>query len=397
MAKKASGAKKSPKTTPAKKPTSAKKSAAPARPQAKNPAKAAAKTPAKTPPKAPPKASPTAPVKAPAPAPAPTPPVEPVVSGSFPERAFAARAPAPEPERPKPTHRRVIFFDVENTSRESVVTSMLEHLALDRSAYSTELIASGNWRVIGNETARLLARAGAHLVHSAPATGVRDWSDLRIAVAAGVWLATARVGDELDVVSDDKAFDVVGDVAAVMGVRFRRISYRALPGAAPTRAAPARAASGAAAPGKAAPAKRGRRRGGASKAIPAKGAAPVPVHAPAPPREAPAAAQPRPPRPPRQPRPPRESPVAAPPPSPKVEGAEPHAAPPDDLLEVVQALLLASPNGVRLEVVERRLKERGFERPPNSPRLVTRLRRFHVLEVSPTGLVRMRNVETPAE
>ena len=35
---------------------------------------------------------------------------------------------------------------------------------------------------------------GAHLVHSAPSTGVRDWSDLRIAVAAGIWLAAARPG-----------------------------------------------------------------------------------------------------------------------------------------------------------------------------------------------------------
>ena len=42
----------------------------------------------------------------------------------------------------------------------------------------TDFIAVGNWRVIGHDTGRLLARHGAQLVHSAPAVGVRDWSDL---------------------------------------------------------------------------------------------------------------------------------------------------------------------------------------------------------------------------
>ena len=49
-------------------------------------------------------------------------------------------------------------------------------------------------------------------MHSAPSTGVRDWSDLRIAVAAGIWLAAARPGDVIEIVSDDRAFDAVGDV-----------------------------------------------------------------------------------------------------------------------------------------------------------------------------------------
>src|SRR5437899_2646985 len=96
--------------------------------------------------------------------------------------------------------------------------------------HATELVAVGNWRVIGNDTARLLASRGAHLVHSAPSVGVRDWSDLRIAVAAGAWLAAARPGDLLEIVTDDQAFDAVGDVAASLGVRFRRLSYRALAG-----------------------------------------------------------------------------------------------------------------------------------------------------------------------
>src|SRR5262249_53233305 len=105
-----------------------------------------------------------------------------------------------------------------------------DHLALDWIDQGTELIAVGNWRVIGHETARILARRGAQLVHSAPSVGVRDWSDLRIAVSAGAWLASTRPGDVLEIVSDDQAFDAVGDVAASLGVSFRRLSYRGLAG-----------------------------------------------------------------------------------------------------------------------------------------------------------------------
>src|SRR5207253_473383 len=101
---------------------------------------------------------------------------------------------------------------------------VLAHLELDWMHHATELVAVGNWRVIGNDTARLLASRGAHLVHSAPSVGVRDWSDLRIAVAAGAWLAAARPGDLLEIVTDDQAFDAVGDVAASLGVPFRRLS-----------------------------------------------------------------------------------------------------------------------------------------------------------------------------
>src|SRR5204863_233004 len=104
---------------------------------------------------------------------------------------------------------------------------------VDRAGWRTEFVAIGNWRVIGQDTARLLARHGAHLVHSAPSVGVRDWSDLRIAVSAGVWLASARPGDVIEIVSDDRAFDAVGDVAAGLGITFRRLSYRGLTGAAP--------------------------------------------------------------------------------------------------------------------------------------------------------------------
>src|SRR2546423_8943443 len=155
------------------------------------------------------------------------------IAVSSPEPIFAARMPPPEAERPLPEYRRAIFFDVENPSRAQHIARMLDHLRIDRRGFRTEFVAVGNWRVIGHDTARLLARHGAHLVHSAPSVGVRDWSDLRIAVSAGVWLASARPGDVIEIVSDDRAFDAVGDVATGLGITFRRLSYRGLTGAAP--------------------------------------------------------------------------------------------------------------------------------------------------------------------
>jgi hypothetical protein len=125
---------------------------------------------------------------------------------------------------------RAVFFDVENSSRPEHVAAILGHLRLTRGP-RVQLVAMGNWRVVAPETARLLAAHGAMLVHSAPAPGVKDWSDLRIAVAAGMWLGTAHAGDALEIITDDQAFDAVGDVASCRGVAFRRISYRSLAGA----------------------------------------------------------------------------------------------------------------------------------------------------------------------
>jgi hypothetical protein len=118
-----------------------------------------------------------------------------------------------------------VFFDVENGSRFDRVASLLSFLGLPAGG-RTSVFAVGNWRVVGLETAQLLSRAGAVLVHSAPQCGVKDWSDLRIAVDAGRWLATAYPADVLEIVSDDQAFDAVGDVAASLGVVFRRVSAR---------------------------------------------------------------------------------------------------------------------------------------------------------------------------
>ena len=303
---------------------------------------------------------------------------EAVPKDTFPEIGFVARVPPPPTERPRPVHRRAIFFDVENTSRSSDVTRMLEQLAIDRFGTDTELIASGNWRVIGGETARLLARNGAQLVHSAPTVGVRDWSDLRIAVSAGMWLASTRPGDRIDIVSDDKAFDVVGDVAAIMGVEFMRHSFRAAMRAAAAQRTGERTERPERAAGTRTRRRKGSERPAARRERPAEAASPTPAPVPAPAEVA------------REPRV-REAPTARAEPR-----TEPGTAPADELLSLVSELVSEKPNGVMLDVVAKQLKERGFIRPPGSPRLVTRLRSFKELDVSPRGLIRLRKGVEPA-
>jgi hypothetical protein len=294
-----------------------------------------------------------------------------------PEIAFAAEAAArpPEPERPFPATRRAIFFDVENTSRVQHIARVIDYLAVDRLGRRTDFVAVGNWRVIGHDTARLLAGHGAQLLHSAPSTGVKDWSDLRIAVAAGVWLGTARPGDILEIITDDRAFDAVGDVATSLGIAFRRLSYRGLTGL-PREAVPAPAPVAAVEPlvesagGGASRYRRGRRGGrGRREAAPA-------VH-------------------------------AVPQPAARQVVAEAHTAPHDELLGVARDLIQASPGGaVTLDALANALKSRGFSRPPGSPRLITRLRRLRELSVSRSGHITLVDasgaaapvlpVETPA-
>ncbi len=271
---------------------------------------------------------------------------DPVVPLATPEPAFAARIAPPPPEPPLPASRRAVFYDVENASQPGRIARVIEHLAIDRLGRRTEFVAVGNWRVIGQDTARLLARHGAQLVHSAPATGVRDWSDLRIAVSAGAWLAAARPGDVLEIVSDDRAFDAVGDVAAALGIAFRRLSSRALSGA-PAEEPPAPAPEPAA--------RRGRRRGRGGHAAGESRRAESRRHEPE--RHAAAA-------------------------------GEGHTAPHDELLHVVRELAQRAASGtVLIDTLARTLKARGFSRTPGSPRLVTRLRRIKELSVSPTGMI----------
>jgi hypothetical protein len=289
------------------------------------------------------------------PEPHPPPVVEPEPELSLPvvapEPVFATRVPPPSPERLRPTARHAIFFDVENTSNPAHIERVVGRLAIDHVGKSTEFFAVGNWRVIGHETGRVLARFGAQLLHSAPSTGVRDWSDLRIAVSAGVWLAGARPGDVLEIVSDDRAFDAVGDVAAALGITFHRLTARTLSSAPP--AEPSRPAAGA---------DRGRRRGRRGR----RGGRPVGPEI-----------EPR-----------RIEAVRHAPPPAVAEPDEGHTAPHDELVLVVRELAERSPNGaVLIDNVARTLKARGFSRPPGSPRLVTRLRRIKELSVSPTGMI----------
>jgi hypothetical protein len=292
------------------------------------------------------------------------------VRTATPERAFAARVRPAAPPPPLPTGRRAVFVDVENSSRADHIGRVLDHLAIDRTDRRVDLIAVGNWRVIGADSARLLARRGAQLVHSAPSTGVKDWSDLRIAVSAGVWLGSARPGDLIEIISDDRAFDAVGDVAAVLGVEYRRLSHRGLTGL--TSTAEELPAPEAQAPREGRGGRRGgrgRRRGGrGGRSRFDQGA--------------------------RGPMPPRSSAPSLPAPSRAVEPAratvelDAHTAPHDELVEVVRELADHAPNGaVLIDTLARALKERGFSRPAGSPRLITRLRRIRQLVVSQTGRI----------
>ncbi len=326
-------------------------------------------------------------VAAPPPPPPPDPPREEphaeiegpsLVVSALPERGFAARLPAPAPPRPLPATRRAIFFDVENASRPEHVARVMEHLRVDRADRQTDLVAVGNWRVANADCARLLARNGAQLVHSAPSTGVRDWSDLRIAVSAGVWLAAARPGDTIEIISDDRAFDAVGDVAATLGVDYRRMSFRSLAGLSAAEVAPVES-----------PAEsrgRRRRRGRRGRSQPERDGRPAPPphgrshHEPV--HRAPAL------------------PPAA------MSEAEPHTAPHDEIVGVARELIDGSDRGlVTIDALANALKSRGFRRTPGSPRLITRLRRIKELDIGRTGLITLaagaelvdRALEPPSE
>jgi hypothetical protein len=339
-----------------------------------------------------------------APAPEPVVPIVPQVVDEpepFPlpvsavESTFAARVPPPEPERPRPPGRRAIFLDVENTSRAQHLAHVIDHLGVDPWNRRTDLVAVANWRVVGHEAARLLAARGAHLVHSAPSTGVRDWSDLRIAVAAGIWLAAARPGDIIEIVSDDRAFDAVGDVAASLGIEFRRLSYRRLKEDSPETVVVEEESRPLATSASDSGSRRRRRRRGRGPGgpTPSQAGERRPADSRADSREGsrsgasggsrggrtgggrgrPASHAPRP-----QPDPPQTT------------------APHDELVAVVRGLVEGAPKrSVSIDAVANALKSRGFQRSPGSPRLVTRLRRIKELLVSPSGTITLAEDGAP--
>lgn len=274
---------------------------------------------------------------------APAKPAEPAAA-SKPARRAASPPAAPAPAA---KIRRAIFIDVENTSSEAALADALDALDVDRRTQTVELAAVGNWRAVGQPMARRLAALGAQLVHSAPAKGVRDWSDLWIAVAAGCWLGQASPGDVLEIISNDKAFEAVGDAAAARGVIYRLVKHRrgAAAATAVTEAKPAAGRSGSSRGGR-------RRKRAATPA--ASGASPA---------SAAQAAHPH---------------------------LEAHGATREQMIDVIRRLMHGDPHRwVNLDVLENELKREGFSRPPNSPRLVTRLRALKEVEVSPQGRVRL--------
>lgn len=233
---------------------------------------------------------------------------------------------------------------------------VIASLNIDRTAQSVDLTAVGNWRAIGQRMARQLAELGAQLVHSAPALGVRDWSDLWIAVAAGCWLGQSSPGDILEIVSNDRAFDAVGDAAAARGVIYHRLLHR-------------RGAVVPAAAGEAKPAASHRTRGGRRRRRAPAGTVP-PVVA--------AAAHP---------------PVARGVPQISIE---PHGATGEQMLAVIGRLMGGDPGKwVNLDILEKALKTEGFSRPPGSPRLVTRLRALKEVEIDSHGRVRLVSGAAP--
>ncbi len=271
-------------------------------------------------------------------------------------RAKVAKA---TPRKPPPQRgsaasqqlHRAIFIDVENTSSQAALLDVLESLKIDRATQVVQLTAVGNWRMIGQQMGRELAQLGARLVHSAPARGVRDWSDLWIAVAAGSWIATASPGDILEIISNDRAFDAVGDAAAARGVVYHRIPHR--------RGAAAPKSSTAAAPKRRSRSRRPRRSSATAEAAPTRSTDTTSVW--------PSDRAPH-----------------------KASGEAPHGASGEQMVELVQRLAEGrSIPWVNLDVLENALKEQGFSRPPNSPRLVTRLRRMKDFEVDSHGRVRL--------
>jgi hypothetical protein len=74
----------------------------------------------------------------------------------------------------------------------------------------------------------------------------------------------------------------------------------------------------------------------------------------------------------------------------EVAEEEPQAASQQQLQQVIARLAATDPaHTVTLDALTVALKAAGFQRPPGSPRLVTRLRRMKDIEVLPNGRVRM--------
>ena len=291
--------------------------------------------------------------------------VRPAAKAKVAAPASTAVEPAPPPApMPSLRGRRAVFIDVENTSSEAALIGVLEQLVIDRQAQPTEVVAVGNWRVISHQVARMLAQRGARLHHSAPATGVKDWSDLAIAVQAGIWLGRSSPGDVIELISADRAFDAVADAAMSLGVIFTRLTY----------GGPSRQPLGEEEDANGRRRRRGRR--GRRSPLPP----PMPSRS-----EAPRSHAARPPA--RSPEPSHDA---------GTDDDDRLSASHQQIIATVARLTARDPaRGVNLDLLINALKSEGFSRPPGSPRLVTRLRKMKDLEVSSTGMVRLFGAAAP--
>ncbi|HYE90940.1 MAG TPA: hypothetical protein VEA38_07975, partial [Terriglobales bacterium] len=67
---------------------------------------------------------------------------------------------------------------------------------------------------------------------------------------------------------------------------------------------------------------------------------------------------------------------------------EPHTAPHDEIVGIVQELVARTADrSVSIDTLANALKSRGFRRPPGSPRLITRLRRIREITIDRAGRI----------
>ena len=176
----------------------------------------------------------------------------------------------------------------------------------------------------------------------------------------------------LEIVSNDRAFDAVGDAAAARGVVYHRLLHKR----------GAHAAAGAEADDEDEPKRRRRSRGGRRRARTR--------HRERADRAGGGAARPRP-HPhratsPHRRRAPRSRKPALARPRIRRCTTKPHGATRDQIVSVIGRLSGSDPaRWINLDVLEKALKSEGFARPPGSPRLVTRLRMFKDVEVDSHG------------
>jgi hypothetical protein len=75
---------------------------------------------------------------------------------------------------------------------------------------------------------------------------------------------------------------------------------------------------------------------------------------------------------------------------------EPHTAPHDEIVSVVQELIERSRDrSLSIDTLANALKSRGFRRPPGSPRLITRLRRIREITIDRTGRITLVDGVSP--